>query len=172
MTPVIASIRFTTRRATRVGALLLALLTLVLSAATPTQAATTVHDTVTLPFDVVLVNACTGEEVAFTGSVVTTSATTIDTTGGFHSHVTSTPRQVRGTGVRSGTTYAAVGATLNTIHSAPDHALFVSAFTSTYQLVSHGDSANLQIRMTGHVTITPTGDLSAVFSRLSLDCQG
>ncbi len=172
MIPSVAPIQFTMRRATRVGALLLALLTLVLSAATPTQAATTVHDTVTLPFDVVLVNACTGEEVAFTGSVVTTSATTMDTTGGFHAHVTSTPRQVRGTGVRSGTTYAAVGATLDTIHSVPDQGLFVSAFTSTYQLVSHGDSANLQIRMTGHVTITPTGDLSAVFSRLSLDCQG
>jgi hypothetical protein len=172
MTPSIASIWFTTRRSTRAVALLLALLTLVLSAARPTQAATTVHDTVTLPFDVVLVNACTGEDIAFSGHVITTSATTIDTTVGFHSHVTSTPRQVRGTGVSSGTTYAAVGATLDTIHWPANQTPFVSNFTSTYKLVSHGSSANLQIRMASHVTITPTGDLTAVFSRLSLDCQG
>jgi hypothetical protein len=172
MTPSIASIRFTTRRATRTVALLLALLTLVLSAATPTQAATTVHDTVTLPFDVVLVNACTGEDIAFSGHVITTSVTTIDSTDGFHAHVTSTPHHVRGTGVHSGRTYAAVGTTLDTIQAPAHGAQFVSNFTSTYKLVSQGSSENLHIRMMGHVTITPNGDLTAVFSTLSLVCQG
>ena len=156
----------------RVVGMFLTVVALVLSAATPTHAATVVHDTYTVPFDVVLSNQCTGEDVAFSGQVVMRSATTIDNAGGFHGNLSSTPRQVRGTGVSSGTTYAAVGATLDTIYSGADGTPFVSAFTSTFQLVSHGSSENVHIRMAGHVTITATGDLAAVFSTLSLECRG
>jgi hypothetical protein len=148
------------------------MLAFMLSAAPATQAATTVHDTFIVPFDRVLFNPCTGEDVAFSGHVVVTSATTIDDHGGFHGHVTSTPRAVRGTGVSSGITYAAVGATLDTLYSAPNQTPFVSVFTSTFTLVSPGASENVQIRLAGHVTLTANGDLSAVFSTFSLQCTG
>jgi hypothetical protein len=172
MTPRIAPTLFALPRPTRAVAWLVALLALVLSAATPTHAATTIRDTFTVPVDQVLVNACTGEEVALSGHITTTSATIIDSTDGFHAHVTSTPHHLRGTGLRSGRTYVVVGATLDTIQAPAHGAQFVSNFTSTYKLVSQGSSENLQIRMMGHVTITPTGELTAVFSNLSLVCQG
>lgn len=154
-------------------AVFLAVLALMLSAATPSQAAaTTFRDSITVPYDVVLYNACTGEDVALTGELSITAHTTIDGQGGIHSKFTLVPHNVRGTGLSSGITYKAVGGARSTFNADADFAPLAITSTSMFNLVSQGSSDNFQVRYTFHLTVNANGELTAVVDNFTLKCTG
>ena len=134
--------------------------------------ATTFRDVFTAPYDVVLVNECTGEEVHLTGELVIRIRTTIDATGGIHAAFHLTPRHVRGVGVESGIAYHAVGGLRDSFNAAADFAPLVGTTTQMFNLVSQGGSDNLQVKFVFHLTVNAQGEVTAEIDNFSLACVG
>ena len=96
-------------RVRRIGSLLVLAASLLVAVAPTQAAATTIRNRTTVPFDVVVDNPCTGEPVTLSGAQLVIFHLVFDERGGVHAHFSLVPQQVRGVGLRSGTTYHAVG---------------------------------------------------------------
>ena len=159
-------------RIRRLGSLLVLAASLLVAVAPTQAAATTIRNRTTVPFDVVVDNPCTGEPVALSGAQRVIFHLVLDARGGVHAHFSLVPQQVRGVGLYSGTAYHAVGGGGNNFTAAADDAPLVTSTRSTANLVSQGDSDNLLLQSTTHLTITATGAVTAVVNNMRLSCTG
>ena len=152
---------------------ILAAFAVLLVAVAPVHAqATTYRETFTVPFNLVLFNECTGEDVALSGELRIRVKTTIDANGGIHSTFHLVPRRVRGEGVDSGIRYKLVGGARIHFNADADGAPLNFTATAMFNLVSQGGSDNLQVKFTFHVTVNANGEVTAVVDNFRLRCVG
>ena len=117
--------------------------------------------------------ACNGEEVIVTGELHITFQTTVDAGGGLHERFTLVPHNVRGVGSVTGTQYKAVGGNHWHVFTAGADSLpFNFAQAEMLNLVSQGDSDNLQLVFTVHGTVNTNGVETVFFDRASGKCVG
>ena len=122
------------------------------------------------PFETFVV-ACNGEEVFLSGELLLIFHTTIDDRGGIHDKFTLVPRHVRGVG-SAGTLYKVVGGQRSHFNADADFAPLNITETTMFNVVSHGGSDNLQIKVTFHVTVNANGVETVIFQHFSAKCVG
>jgi hypothetical protein len=132
--------------------------------------ATTVKDTVTVPFYDVL-HSCTQEEVEITGEFRITVTTTIDASGGMHATIHYLRRNVRGVG-QYGTQYKSVSSIREHANVDADEAPLNYSFTSFVYLISQGGSDNLKAKVRSHLTVNANGEITAFVDEPQVECVG
>lgn len=117
------------------------------------------------------IKACVGEVVAFVGEAnlvahLTTlpdGATSLDV---FHVN----PQGAVAVGASTGTTYRLVGGDVNPIVLSPSGTL-TATFAANLLVIGSGGEKSFMAHILQHITISPAGDISALFEFLSIDCR-
>ena len=133
-------------------------------AATPAQAATTVEKGI--PFEAVL-EEC-GETITLSGTLIGIFTEQPLGNGGFLFTFHFQPQGVSGTS-SSGATYHATGLTRGTTVLVPSGGLS-DTFINRFHIVGTGGAPTYYVRETVHLTVTPTGEITASVSNFSLEC--
>jgi hypothetical protein len=157
----------------KVALLVLGLTALIAVYAASPASATTVQ--VISPFSGFFINSCQGDEsIAFDGFLHDVIRVEQDATGGFHIHAVTNGQQLQGIGVTSGDRYRIAAAAHNSVAIRFDPALelFTGTTTQTLKFVSATSSDNLSLVITQHITITPTGDVTAEVTETRSTCDG
>jgi hypothetical protein len=136
---------------------------LVLTAA-PAEAATTVVKNI--PFEATI-EGC-GETIALSGTLVAIFTEQPLGTGGFLLTSRFTPQGVTGTS-SSGATYHGTGTTSETLVFVPTGGLSVTLI-NRFHIVGTGGAPTYYVRETVHLTVTPSGEITASVSNFSLEC--
>jgi len=136
------------------------LLVLVATVAGPPAVATTDHEI--FPFEYTTFNECTGEEVFLAGEFHVVERE-VDGHVLFHFNEIN----LTGVGLTSGTSYRTSGSPLNFTLNAG-----AQTEVNNLSLISQGGTADLQVRFTGHLTVTWNGDISVEFADFVVNCRG
>lgn len=121
---------------------------------------------------------CTGERIAFSGTIVVVRTQGTDAAGGSHYQALTHFANVTGVGLTSGIKYQAVGAlsilTTNSGQSSEGNGPTHNSGThrGTYLLVSQGAGPNLLFHVTSHHTVNANGELTAVVHHQHIECVG
>jgi hypothetical protein len=124
------------------------------------------------PFEVLTLNACTGEVVLITGKTHLVGHLVDDGSGSRHIQATVS---IKGTGVgEAGTPYTLTGIGLVRANNADDTGNGAQAGTAilTARLISKGSTTNSTDRMLTHLTITANGELTVAVLREESKCVG
>ena len=132
--------------------------------ASPAQAATTVVRN--LPFEATI-EGC-GETITLSGTLIGVFTEQPLGTGGFLLTFRSTPQGVTGTS-SSGATYHGTGTTSETIVVVPGGGLSITLI-NRFHIVGTGGAPTYYVRETVHLTVTPSGEITASVSNFSLEC--
>jgi hypothetical protein len=137
-----------------------------------TSAGVVSNTIVSIPENVVLFDACTGEGVQVTGTIHVVTVLTQDSNGGTHTQMHFNVQGVSGVGVLSGTKYRGIH---NETHASNSGGPAPSEFTTRIdiRLISEGSSSNFTIRdALVHVTIDANGSVTASIDNLAVgECQ-
>ena len=148
---------------------LLAIAVLSLPAVTSAQA---IHDRIRFDtyFTEVLYDDCTGEFVVATGIFRFSEQRTLDDAGGAHAifHVDSA--SLTGIG-DSGTVYEVIGND-HFAASAPQNGSAEGTGVFTFDLVSHGSSANFEFMELFHYVLDPDGSVKVETDHVGIGCRG
>jgi hypothetical protein len=133
-------------------------------AASPAQAATTVERN--MPLEATL-EKC-GETITLSGTLIGIFTEQPLGDGGFLLTVRFSPQGVTGTS-SSGATYYGTGTTSETIVVEPGGGLSITLI-NRFHIVGTGGAPTYYVRETVHLTVTPTGEITASVSNFSLEC--
>ena len=136
---------------------------LVLTAA-PAQAATTVEQRI--PIDLT-VDAC-GETITLSGTLLAVFTVQQLPNGGYLVTSQFNPQGVSGTS-SSGATYRGTGLTRDTTVFTPS-GVNTSTFINRYHLVGTAGAPTYAVADTFHITVSPTGEVTALVSNSSVEC--
>jgi hypothetical protein len=132
--------------------------------ATPAQAATTIERDFPLE---ATVEAC-GETITLSGPLIGIFTEQSLGEGGFLVAFHFQPQGVSGTS-SSGATYHATGLTRGTTVLVPSGGLS-DTFINRFHIVGTGGAPTYYVRETVHLTMTPSGEITASVSNFSLEC--
>jgi hypothetical protein len=134
--------------------------------------ANVVNETFQFPLAIDL-NTCTTpvDPVALSGTMHIVVTTTSDSSGGYHTTVSSNTQSVTGTGLLSGETYSSSSEYEDEYYDAGPFPQ-VNTATHEYELISRSGTANLIIKVTFHVTVNANGIPTAGVDNVSSGCQG
>jgi hypothetical protein len=136
---------------------------LVLTAA-PAEAATTIEKNI--PFEDTF-DAC-GETITLSGTLLGIFTEQPLANGGFLVTFHFQPQGVTGTS-SSGVTYHATGLTRETTVTVPSGGL-TDTFVNRFHIVGTGGAATYYVKDTVHLTVSPTGEITASVENLSEEC--
>jgi hypothetical protein len=147
------------------------MLTLGLARPTPALAAAetlTVNTTQTLGS--VQFYSCAGEYIALSGDYHALFHVTFDPTGGTHVVGAHNSQGIRGVGLQSGTLFRAADGDRRTtnIFGAPG---FETTYVDAFRLIGQGESPDLLVYVTMHVTFAPDQGFTAQVSNVSSECR-
>ena len=91
-----------------------------------------------------------------------------ETPNGLRLSVHENPQGLTGTGLTTGDTYHATGSFNAHLHLAPG---VTENFQRQYLLIGPGPDNNFTVHQTGHVTLTPDGDITADFDKITIECR-
>jgi hypothetical protein len=126
--------------------------------------ATIVQD---IPFDETVVG-CT-EEIAVSGSLLGVFTETQSASGGFVISFHFQPQGVSGIGLTSGDMYRATGLTRETTVVTPAGGSSFT-FVNQFNIVGTSGATTFDVREIAHITVTPTGAITASFDNFSTSC--
>ncbi len=130
------------------------------------QATSTTTNT-EMPFTASLTD-CNSQPVVVSGTMHMVTHYTMDASGGTHIEIHTNYQDVSGT---SGTiTYRAVSSNHHSFNSNGAQTEFT--VIDDVRLISRGPTDNLTIRATMHITINANGEVTAVFTRFEMVCNG
>ena len=132
--------------------------------ASPAQAATTVERNI--PLEATL-EEC-DETITLSGTLIGIFTEQSLGSGGFLLTFHFSPQGVTGTST-SGATYQATGLTRETIVLVPSGGLS-DTFINRFHIVGTGGAPTYYVRETVHLTVTPSGEITASVSNFSLEC--
>jgi hypothetical protein len=147
--------------------LILAIVASASVAAFPATAATTVQ---TVPFSGLAFNSCAGEVMLVEGTIRAVTGSTVDASGGVHFGPTHFTQHGTAIGLITGNRYifnSEQTRTENFIDPGDEATL-----TGQVLAISQGREPNLISQATFHLTITPTGELTAFVSEINFRCIG
>src|SRR5215210_337097 len=126
----------------------------------------------TEPFDFSVINPCTGEVVALSGTSHFVFHLTRDEAGGFHVHSHETLQHVKGIGTTTGTTYVAAASSVQ-VETFPG-GFFDRQMSVRFPLilVSQGSADNFRVEYHFHVTVNANGVITVYFEDISTQCTG
>ncbi len=136
---------------------------LVLPAA-PAQAATTIEKNI--PFEVTI-EEC-GETITLSGTLIGIFTEQPLGSGGLLVTFHFQPQGVTGTS-SSGATYHATGLTRATTVSVPSGG-FTDTFINRFHIVGTSGAPTFYVKETFHITVSPTGEITAFVDNFSLEC--
>jgi hypothetical protein len=147
--------------------LILAIVASAGAVALPATAATTVS---TVTVSGLAFNSCTGELMLVESTITVVTGSTSDENGGIHfgpSHFTQHGTAI---GLTTGNRYVfqSVQTRMENFSDPGDEATLVGQIRA----ISQGNEPNLISQATFHLTITPTGELTAFFSNINFQCSG
>ncbi len=120
-------------------------------------------------FSIVLYNDCTGEAIAFEGSLHTSLTLVADGSGNIHISSHSNWQNVRGTSLSSGDRY--VGSfTESTSSSGVFDPNAVTTAVSSMQLIGQGKATDMRLHVIYHYTIVD-GKVRAFIDSATFDCR-
>jgi hypothetical protein len=152
---------------TRFNSIALGLFLLAASPLAEAKADTTTTN-LQLPLEATLVNPCTGELIAFSGTIHFLIHATATPSGNFHTTVHQNLQNVSGTGEQSGDTFhLQLGST---------QVLTVAAGVETttiqnIRVIGPGPDNNFNLHQTMHLTVNANGMATATVEHLSTSCQ-
>ena len=149
------------------GVSLLALLAASAPAAPGSAQATTIHENVTVPINEVVVNPCTGEEIAFSGDAHVLLHITTDASGGTHVTSQSNYQGVSGVGLTTGDVYRLIRQSGETSNTAGAEEITIVDDTL---IVGPGPGNNYMLRVLQHLTCNSNG-CSVGFVNVELRCD-
>lgn len=120
--------------------------------------------------NVIVVNPCTAETIAFSGTIHLLFGETAPANGGFHILAEDNVQDLKELST-TGTTYSGVGGDwfeLNTIPPYP----FVATETDVFGLIGQGSTANFKAIATFHITVNADGTLTSTVSDVRITCTG
>jgi hypothetical protein len=140
-----------------------------LSVTSVQAAASTVTTVETIPFSTI-VTGC-GEDIAIDGEIQVVFHVTMTPRGGFLLQELFHPQGLTGTGLQSGATYHAVGASRDTTTV---RATAGSTFTlvNNFKIIGEGQARNYLVHETLHVTVNANGEVTANADHFSVECRG
>ena len=149
----------------------LPLLALVVGAgavALPAGAATTTNR---VPVSGIAFNSCAGELMFVQGTIMVVTGTTTDESGGIHFGPTHFTQHGTAIGLTTGREY--VFHAVQTNMENDTNGGFARTLTTQIIAVSKGNGPNLIGQATFHMTITPTGEITAFFNHVNFfRCAG
>jgi hypothetical protein len=133
-------------------------------AAAPAEAATTVEKN--MPFEATI-EGC-GETITLSGTLIGIFTEQPLANGGFLVTFHFQPQGVTGTS-SSGVTYHATGLTRETIVVVPSGGL-TDTFVNRFHIVGTGGALTFSVKETLHLTVSPTGEITASVDNFSEEC--
>jgi hypothetical protein len=123
-----------------------------------------------VPLNVTEFNPCTGQPIAFSGTIHLLMGETASSNGGFHTFFMDNVSNVTGISA-DGTIYSGVGGDWAELNAVPP---FPSATTATdvFGLISHGSTANFKVIATFHLTVNADGTVTSTVTDLRITCSG
>jgi hypothetical protein len=123
----------------------------------------------TMPINVTIENACTGEIVDFTGSCHNIRTITPNKNGGEQQSFISIC-QATGVGETTGTPYilSAEGPTVMTFNAGGN----TQTAHEDFQVISVGSAPNFVIHTLFHITINPDGTTTSSVDTITSECRG
>jgi hypothetical protein len=132
--------------------------------ATTASAATTIQKDI--PFDVTI-QEC-GETITLSGTLIGIFTEQQLHGGGFLVTFNFHPQGVSGTS-DSGATYRATGLTRETTVQVPSGG-FTDTYINRFDIVGTAGAPTFYVKETFHITVTPTGEITAVVDNFSSEC--
>ena len=120
-------------------------------------------------FSIVLYNDCTGETIAFDGSLHTSLTLVADSSGNIHVTSHSNWQNVKGTGHSSGDKYVGT-ATASTSSGGVSDPTTVYTEAVNIHLIGLGKATDLRLHVIYHYTIVD-GRITALIESATLDCR-
>ncbi|HEX6371391.1 MAG TPA: hypothetical protein VF006_20910 [Longimicrobium sp.] len=108
-----------------------------------------------------------GEIVQVEGTLHTVFHIT-ETPNGLRISIHENPQDVNGTGLTTGDTYHATGSFNAHLHLAPG---VTESRQRQFLLVGPGPDNNFTVHQTSHITVTPDGDVTADFDKITIECR-
>jgi hypothetical protein len=136
----------------------LALVAIVIGLAIPVAAARATTTVETIPFEITL-TAC-GETISLSGTSLVVFIVQELSDGGFVVTTHENPQGVTGLS-SSGITYHGTGVRRHTSVFIPS-GVFTTTFVSRFHIVGTMGAPTFYVKATSHVTVTPSGDLTAL----------
>lgn len=116
------------------------------------------------------VRACSGGLVSISGELLMLSDFYYDSTGGFHDHLSVDWRHTTGIGA-DGVMYRAVGG-LHENFNLNASETTTTTYVDQFVVVSQGGDGNLLVVSRLHITVTPSGEVTAYVGRFTETCVG
>jgi len=123
-----------------------------------------------VPLNVTEFNPCTGEVIAFSGSIHLLFGETPSANGGIHVIFEDNVNDVKGLS-DTGTVYSGVGGDWSEFNAVPPYP-FTTTATDVFGLISHGSSPNFKVIATFHITVNANGTLTSTVGDLRFSCNG
>jgi hypothetical protein len=123
-----------------------------------------------VPLNVTEFNPCTGELIAFSGSIHLLFGETASANGGFHIFFMDNVNDVKGVS-DTGTIYSGVGGDWSEVNVVPPYPFTITS-TDVFGLISHGATANFKVIATFHLTVNANGSVTSTVSDLRVSCNG
>ncbi len=127
----------------------------------------------TTPFEAVIPDPCTGEDVLVSGSVHMVGEVHQDAHGGYHINGHYNFQGISGVGLSTGTAYHWTGGARIAVHygcgdlcSPP----FEQTSGSNFELVGQGATPNEQVHALTHITVNANGVLTAEVQAFRMEC--
>lgn len=131
-------------------------------------------ESTTTPFEDVIPNPCTGEDVLVSGSLHTVGQVVQDAHGGFHISGHYNFEGISGVGLSTGTIYHWTGGARINVHygcgdlcSPP----FEETSGSDFQLIGQGSTPDEQVHALTHITVNANGELTADVQEFRMTCR-
>jgi hypothetical protein len=131
-------------------------------------------ESTTTPFETVIPDPCTGEDVLVSGSLHTVGQAVQDAHGGFHINGHITLQGISGVGLSTGTTYHWTGGARINVHygcgvdcSPP----YEQTSGSNFQLIGQGSAPDEQVHALTHITVNANGELTANVQEFRMTCR-
>jgi hypothetical protein len=136
-----------------------------LTVAAGATAATTVQK---VPFDATIV-LCNGDTLDLSGTLLSSSTTTMTPSGGVIVATHFSPQNVSGVDTTTGTVFHATGLTREIDVTSPPGGS-TSTFVNRFHIQATGGAQSFIISETAHETVTPDGTVTVSFDNFSSTC--
>ena len=160
-----------------VAAVALVLALLALPAAAGGQGAETFTESQTIPFDQVVHNPCSGEEIVVSGEVHLLAHQTLDATGGDHAVLLENLVRVTGTSA-TGTEYIYRLVTVQPFNNpegrgvAPQQPGVEFSSNQSMRVIATDGTDDFILNVRFHVTVNANGEPTVVFEQVDARCVG
>jgi hypothetical protein len=109
-----------------------------------------------------------GESIDLTGDLRLRLGFSFNSAGGLHANIQAQPQNLSGVGETTGLQYQATGVDQTSMNF---HLGMTSTFTSSFRITGPDAGSSYLVHQNVHVTLNPTGTLTASVDDLSVECQ-